>query len=256
MSDPVLQVSDLGVSFGGIVAVDKVSLTINRSEVVGVIGANGAGKTTFVNMVTGWIRPSSGTIVVNGRNVAGLPPRAMARHGVTRSFQVPQVFTSLTTLENIVLAYGLAENPALRLFSALSTPHRMSIAQATLQRFALNRWAEHRVSELPQGARKLLDIAMALARKPELLLLDEPTSGVAREEKFSLMEQVFDAIGDTRVTILFVEHDMDVVTRYASRVVAFVQGQVVADGDCRSVLANKAVQEHIVGSTAPVAAPV
>lgn len=249
MSAPLLQVSGLRMAFGAVVAVDDVSLTIPAGQVVGIIGANGAGKTTFVNMVTGWLSPTSGLMRLEGRNIAGLPPRAMAQLGVTRSFQIPQVFLSLTVMENIALAHGLAENALLRLCRPLMTAQRLQQCVATLLRFGLQQWAQRPVAELPQGARKLLDIAMALTRKPRLLLLDEPTSGVAREEKFGVMDQVFQAIAGTGVTVLFVEHDMDVVVRYVSRVIAFVQGRIVADGSCDAVLSDESVRKHVIGST-------
>ena len=244
--EALLQVDSLRVQFGGVVAVDGVSLSVQAGQVVGIIGANGAGKTTFVNMVTGWLAPTSGSIKVGGREVAGLPPMTMARAGVTRSFQIPQVFTSLTAAENVALSYGLAENSWRRLLRGMSLDDRPEKTQATLARFGLQRWSDRRVSEMPQGARKLLDIAMSLTRQPALLLLDEPTSGVPRDEKFPLMDQVFDAIGP-EVTILFVEHDMEVISRYAQRVAAFVQGRIVADGCCAEVLANETVRQHVVG---------
>jgi len=246
-ADDVLQVQDLRLAFGGIVAVDGVSLSIRRGEVVGIIGANGAGKTTFVNMITGWVRPSSGRIALNGRDVAGQSSRAMARSGVTRSFQIPQVFAHQSVAQNMALALGLADDRIGHLLRPMATAQRQADVDATLARFKLQHWADRLAAELPQGARKLLDIAMALARRPELLLLDEPTSGVPREEKFALMDQVLAALAGSTVTVLFVEHDMEVVMRHASRVIAFVQGRVIADGSCAEVLADAAVREHVIG---------
>ncbi len=244
---PILEVSGLCRRFGAVVAADDLNVAIPAGQVVGVIGANGAGKTTFVNMVTGWTRPSAGRIALDGRDITGLPPARMARLGVTRSFQMPQIFTSLTVAENLEIADGLRENGVRDLLRPMADAGRAERRDAVLARFSLQGWARRRVSELPQGARKLLDVAMATARTPRLLLLDEPTSGVAREEKFQLMDQVFAALEGTGVTILFVEHDMDVVTRYVSRVLAFVQGRIIADGPSADVLRDDAVREHVIG---------
>ncbi len=249
MIPPILEARGISRRFGGLVAVDNVTMSIPAGQILGVIGANGAGKTTFVNMVTGWTQPSSGSFVLNGRDITGLSPRTIARLGVTRSFQIPQVFLNLTVAENIAIAQGLAENSVARLFQSIGEPSRVLGCEAILDRFSLTHWADRQVLELPQGARKLLDIAMAMTRRPMLLLLDEPTSGVAREEKFKLMDQVFAAIAGLQVTVLFVEHDMEIVARYVSRVVAFFQGRVIADGSCDEVLAHEEVREHVVGRT-------
>ncbi len=247
MTPAILEARGITKRFGGLVAVDNVTLAIPKGQILGVIGANGAGKTTFVNMVTGWIRPSAGTFILNGDDITGLAPRSIVRLGVARSFQIPQVFTNLTVAENVAIANGLSENSAKKLFERIDAPERLRRCDALLERFSLAKWHNRKVLELPQGARKLLDIAMAMTRRPQLLLLDEPTSGVAREEKFALMDQVFEAISGMGVTVLFIEHDMEVIARYVARVVAFFQGRVIADGSCAEVLAHDEVKEHVVG---------
>lgn len=243
----VLEVRNLNRRYGAVVAADDINLEFKRGEIVGLIGSNGAGKTTFVNMVTGWTLPSSGEILLAGTSIIGKKPREMARLGVTRSFQIPQLFTDLTVRECMALADALREDAALHLFRRLCERARGDRCGAALGRFSLTPWAERRVSELPQGIRKLLDIAMAMVREPKLLLLDEPTSGVAQEEKFAVMDRVFSGLEGSGVTVLFVEHDMEIVSRYVSRVVAFARGCIIADGSYRDVLASSAVQEHVTG---------
>ena len=243
----MLSSRSLSKHFDGVVAADGVSIEIGAGERVGLIGSNGAGKTTFVNMVTGYLKPDSGSIVVDGRDVTALGPRAIMRLGVARSFQIPQLCAEMSVLDNMLMA-EVCGSENLSWFKAFKTPEKIEQAKSILERFAIAEHAKRRVAELPGGVRKLLDIALALTAKPKLLLLDEPTSGVSVEEKFPLMDTVMAALEGASTTILFVEHDMEVVTRYAGRVVAFYSGRVLADGAPATVLSDADVRRHVTGS--------
>jgi branched-chain amino acid transport system ATP-binding protein len=243
----LLSAQGLHRTFGAVVAADNVCIDVAAGEVMGLIGSNGAGKTTFVNMVTGYIKPSQGTIKLNGADITPLNPREIMRKGVARSFQIPQLWAQLTVLEHILVAASCSQRK-LSLFKSTATPDHVAAAHALLARFGLGNQAARRVAELPGGVRKLLDIAMALTGQPSLLILDEPTSGVAAEEKFPMMETVMQAIAAAPVAVLFVEHDMEIVGRFAKRVAAFYSGKVIADGAPDAVLANLDVQRHVTGS--------
>ena len=247
----MLSSRSLSKHFDGVVAADGVSIEIAAGERVGLIGSNGAGKTTFVNMVTGYLKPDSGSILVDGRDVTALGPREIMRLGVARSFQIPQLCAEMSVLDNMLMA-GVCGSESLSWLTAFKTPDKIGQATAILERFAISEHSRRRVAELPGGVRKLLDIALALTAKPKLLLLDEPTSGVSVEEKFPLMDTVMAALdggADTAgTTVLFVEHDMEVVTRYAGRVIAFDSGRVLADGAPATVLSDADVRRHVTGS--------
>ena len=243
----ILEVADLQKSFGAVVAARDINVTVEEHEVVGIIGANGAGKTTFVNMVTGYLTPSAGEIRFEGRNVTGLDPRRTARAGIRRSFQIAQVFPELTAIENLVVADVAAGPSVASLLGPSLTPARLSAARAVLERFGLLALADQPTGTLPQGQRKQLDIAMAAVSNPSLILLDEPTSGVSADEKLEMMEQVLQPLQHEGATVLFIEHDMDIVRRFAERVVAFDEGSILADGSVEDVLANPDVRERVIG---------
>lgn len=246
----ILAVNDLQKSFGSVIAAHDINVAVPALQTIGIIGANGAGKTTFVNMVTGHLRPSAGTIAFAGRDITGLPSRTISRLGIARSFQMPQIFTSMTVQENMCAATAIA-HAAGGLLQQAVTPlyarRTLGESDAALELFGIAGYRRHIAATLPQGIRKLLDIAMAVAGTPRLLLLDEPTSGISIEEKFSLMEVVMAALKDRRITVLFVEHDMDIVERYADRVLAFYDGAVIADGPPGETLENARIQELISG---------
>ena len=253
----ILTVRDLEKTFGSVVAARDISVTVPAQQTVGIIGANGAGKTTFVNMITGHLSPSKGAILFEDRDITGLPSRTIARLGISRSFQVAQVFPTMTVIENMRVASAIArgrDSMLDRLFSPLDAPETAAEADATIELFQIARYRDARAATLPQGVRKLLDIAMAVAGAPRLLLLDEPTSGISIEEKFGLMDIVMSALKSRKMTVLFVEHDMDIVGRYADRVLAFYDGTVIADEAPDAVLANPRVQTLISGTRAHGAA--
>jgi branched-chain amino acid transport system ATP-binding protein len=247
MTPPVLEVRSLHKQFGGVAAAHDVTVSVAAGEVVSIIGANGAGKTTFVNMITGYLKPDHGEILLEGRDVTALGPAEITRLGVARSFQVPQLCAEMSALDNMIVAAACGDG-ALSFRKPAHTKEKRERAHALLERFGLNAYAARRVAELPGGVRKLLDIAMALTHRPKILLLDEPTSGVSTEEKFPLMDTVTAALGSEAVTVVFVEHDMDIVTRYATRVVAFYSGRILADGSPAQVLADAEVRRYVTGT--------
>ncbi|PJG56343.1 ABC transporter ATP-binding protein [Bradyrhizobium forestalis] len=246
MTRPILEAKGLHVAFNGVKAADDVSIAIHDGEFLAIIGPNGSGKTTLLNICTGYIRPRSGRVLLDGHDITRLSPRAIARRGVARAFQIPQLFSAQRVIDNMML--GLAATDGL--WSAvrrLETAARRDEAMALLDLVGLAGDADRISSTLPEGHRKLLDIALALALKPRLLLLDEPTSGVSALERFPLMEALMSALRQRRITALFVEHDMDVVARYASRVLVWNAGNIMAEGRPDEVFSNAQVRQRVVG---------
>jgi branched-chain amino acid transport system ATP-binding protein len=243
----LLSARGLKKSFGAVTAADDLNVDIPVGARVSLIGSNGAGKTTFVNMVTGYLKPDAGTIRLAGRDITQLSPRQITRLGVARSFQIPQLALEMTALDNMLVAAACNEG-RLSFVKPARTAASVDRATGLLERFALADYAGRRVAELPGGVRKLLDIAMALTGHPKLLLLDEPTSGVSVEEKFPMMDTIVGALSRESVTVLFVEHDMDIVTRYSDRVLAFYSGRVIADDPPGAVLDDEQVQRYVTGT--------
>jgi branched-chain amino acid transport system ATP-binding protein len=243
----LLRATAIEKRFGAVVAASEISISITVGERVSLIGSNGAGKTTFVNMITGYLKPDSGHIFLGERDITALAPRDITRLGVARSFQIPQLCTELSVLDNMLVAIACHDNR----LSFWQPPRRAAAvarADELLARFRLGEHRDRRVAELPGGVRKLLDIAMALTGSPKLLLLDEPTSGVSAEEKFPMLDIVMTALGAQALTVLFVEHDMDIVERYANRVVAFYSGRIIADAAPAVALAADDVRRYVTGT--------
>jgi branched-chain amino acid transport system ATP-binding protein len=236
---PLIETVDLTKTFGALAAASAISVRVEPDTVVGLIGGNGAGKTTFLNLITGYLKPTAGRIFYQGQDITSLSPRQVAQLGICRSFQIPQVFDSLTVLENLAVGAAIAARAGREGVAAS--------ADVLVEQFHLTRHRLERAGVLPEGVRKLLDIAMALVARPAVLLLDEPTSGVSAEEKFALMDLVLGAIRKDRVTVLFVEHDMEIVARYAQRILAFHEGRVIADGAPAEVMDSAEVRRLIVG---------
>ncbi|MBB3988280.1 ABC transporter ATP-binding protein [Sagittula sp. NFXS13] len=248
MSAPLFRTIGLEKTFGGVVAAKDISIDVMSGERIAIIGSNGAGKTTFVNMVTGYLTPSAGQILFDGHDITGLDPRQTAQAGIRRSFQIAQVFAEMTVLENMLIALiaGQDGRPSAR---AAITPERIDIARSALDRFGLSVIADTPAGTLPQGTRKQLDIAMAAVGDPRLVLLDEPTSGVSADEKMAMMDTAIAPLDASGATILFIEHDMDVVRRYADRVIAFYEGTVLADGNVAVVLEDEKVRKYVIGDS-------
>ena len=245
----LLETSGLQKSFGAVVAANDLSVVARRGERLGLIGNNGAGKTTFVNLVTGYLKPDAGRVVLDGHDIAGLAPRLVRRHGVSRSFQIPQLFASLTPEENLLIALGIAGEDGMSAWEPARSPAMTAGLEDLLARFRLGEYRDHAIAALPGGVRKLVDVAMAVTHRPKLLLLDEPTSGVTAEEKFALMDVIMRALEGSDATVLFVEHDMEIVGRYAERVLAFYEGRIIADGTPDTVLGHADVQRFVTGMT-------
>ena len=236
MAAAILEARGLTKTFGAVAAASNITIDVAEDTVVGLIGGNGAGKTTFINLITGYLKPTSGSIRYRGREITRLAPRQVTRLGICRSFQIPQVFDTLTTYENLLVGTGIVD-----------TRDAAQAAETILARFGLAPFRDAVAGVLPEGVRKLLDISMALVMKPRLLLLDEPTSGVSAGEKFAIIDLVLQAVRAAGVTVLFVEHDMEIVRRSAQRVLAFYDGRIIADGRPEAVFADADVRRLVVG---------
>lgn len=247
-STPILRVSNLHKSFAGIVAANNLNVEVADGEVVGIIGANGAGKTVFVNMVTGYLTPTSGQIEFDGQEITGIKPRDATNIGVCRSFQISQVFMTMTVLDNLLVAVSLDNKDRQSLLAPLHSDERISECEQIMERYKLTEHRDRVVSTLSQGVRKLLDIAMAVVANPKLLLLDEPTSGVSSDEKFGLMDLVVGALKEQGTAVLFVEHDMEIVQRYVDRILAFYQGEIICDAPPDVALNDPQVIEFVLGT--------
>lgn len=244
----VLEAQNLHRNFGAVIAAEAINIAVDEGEVVGIIGANGAGKTTLVNMVTGYLKPSAGSICYMGRNITALSPREITRLGICRSFQIPQLFTELPVLDNLLIAMGVARSTGRDLLRRLKNADTVDTVLQILERYGIAEYRAQKAGVLPQGIRKLLDIAMAMVGDPKLVLLDEPTSGISTDEKFTVMDTLMGALREHAVTVLFVEHDMEIVERYAHRVIAFYDGRIIADGSAAKVLGNDDVRQYVVGA--------
>lgn len=255
MSNIILHAKGLNKSFGAVTAASNIDVAVEAGSCIGLIGTNGAGKTTFVNMITGYLKPDTGTIEFEGRNITPLIPREITQLGICRSFQIPQLYNSLTALENLEVSYGIVSLIANKgsLFTNTNRPIPgynktiRELAEESLERFGLSIYRDKECRILPGGVRKLLDIAMAMSVRPKILLLDEPTSGVSTEEKFGIMEMVLKAVRQGGTTVLFVEHDMEIVSKHAERVLAFYEGKIIADDTPDLALKDPRVLKYIVG---------
>ena len=251
----ILDARGLSKRFGAVTAAQEVSAAIEQDSVVGLIGTNGAGKTTFINMITGYLKPDAGTIAYEGRDITPLAPREITRLGICRSFQIPQLYRSLSVRENMMVGLGivLANAGHGGFFSRgeVAVPGygepAAQVAEHILERFGLAEYRDRNAQVLPGGIRKLLDIALTMVARPRVLLLDEPTSGVSAQEKFGIMQMVLDAVRAEGTTVLFVEHDMEVVSRFAQRVLAFYDGRIIADAPPQAALADENVRKYVSG---------
>lgn len=246
--EKILEAKGLEKQFGAVYAAKDINISIHAGEVLGVIGSNGAGKTTFVNMVTGYLTPSAGQILYRGQDITGLPTRQITRMGICRSFQIPQLFPDLTVLENMQIALTIAKQDRPVLFRSAVSDALTEEAMALLARFKIDQHAHQPITALAQGVRKLVDIAMATVADPDLLFLDEPTSGVSADEKMGFMAALIDALKATDTAVLFIEHDMEIVEAFSPRCVAFYEGTILADGPTAEVLQNQSVRDYVIGS--------
>ena len=243
----LLKVEGLSKSFGGVRAVSNVSFEVAAGELLALIGPNGAGKSTCFNMLNGQLPLDSGSIAFEGRSIAGMKPREVWRLGVGRTFQITATFSSMTVRENVQVAL-LSHRRELGNLFARARDRYIDEADALLERVGMRAQAERPCSVLAYGDLKRLELAVALANQPRLLLMDEPTAGMAPKERIELMALAADIVKSDNIGVLFTEHDMDVVFTHASRMIVLNRGQLIAEGKPQDVRANEEVQRIYLGS--------
>jgi len=242
----LLEVHGLAKAYGGVQAVRDVSLGVSPGEIVALIGPNGAGKSTCFNMLNGQVRPDAGMIRLDGRDIAGWPPREVWRLGVGRTFQIAATFVSMSVIENVQMVLLSHAGRAARLWG-LATRAEHERAEALLALVGMLGHAERPSAELAYGDLKRLELAMALANEPRLLLMDEPTSGMSPRDRVELMALTARIAREKNLGVLFTEHDMDVVFRHADRILVLSRGQLIAEGRPDEVKRNPEVQVVYLG---------
>jgi branched-chain amino acid transport system ATP-binding protein len=243
---PLLQVDGIAKSFGDFAAVIDVSFVVRAGEIVALIGPNGAGKSTCFDMLNGQIRPDAGAVRVNGVRVSGRPPRFVWRLGVGRTFQIPATFASMSAAENVQTALLSHAGRLWRLWGNAGAAFRGEAGEL-LDLVGMRAQAERAAAELAYGDLKRLELAVALANRPSLMLMDEPTAGMAPRERVELMRLAVAIARERRIGVLFTEHDMDVVFEHADRVIALSRGRLIAEGDPESVRTNPEVRAIYLG---------
>ncbi len=242
----LLRTEGLTLRFGGITAADGIDFSLARGEHLAVIGANGAGKTTFINICTGYIKPDSGRVLFEGLDITRQGPRQIARLGVGRSFQLPQLFLDHTVRQCLELA-SVSRQGRLSRWTSLSRAADQRAVSEMLELVELGAHADTPTTVLPEGRRKLLDVGIALMLEPKLVIMDEPTSGVSSQDKHGVMQTLMHALRQRQVTSWFVEHDVEIVRRYATRVAAWIDGRIAADGTPAQVFADALVRRDVLG---------
>jgi len=243
----LLKVSGLGKSFGGVRAVDGVHFELAPGELLALIGPNGAGKSTTFNMVNGQLRADAGSILLDGQELIGKTPRDIWRLGVSRTFQIAETFASLTVVENVQMALLSADR---KLFSMWrrAADHQRESALELLDLVSMKAQADRPCSVLAYGDVKRVELAIAMANDPKLLLMDEPTAGMAPKERNNLMALTKELVIDRGMAVLFTEHSMDVVFAYADRMIVLARGRLIAEGKPLAVRDDPKVQEVYFGS--------
>ncbi len=246
MTAPALEIRNLQKNFGALQVANDISLALPRGARHALIGPNGAGKTTLVNLITGRIRASAGQVLLDGEEITSLPQAGRTRRGIARTFQVNQLFRGLSVLENVYLAIGERTGACNRLWRSAGKENAV-IEEALdhLQSLELVADACKPVRELPYGRQRLVEIAIALAQRPKLLLLDEPAAGVPSSENHLILD-VIERL-DPNITVLIIEHDMDVVFRFASRIIVLVAGEVLTEGTPDEIAADERVRSVYLG---------
>ncbi len=246
--EPLLQLDGLTKAYGALVAVDNVSMRVADGEVRAVIGPNGAGKTTLFHLVTGVVKPTRGSVRFAGEDITGRPAHVICQKGISRTFQLTSLFPEMSARENAMLAAQARQPRRWHPFGGaevfLSARER---ADAAIARLGLTDVAERPAGLLSHGDQRLLEVAMAMAQSPKVLILDEPTQGLSVEETAQTVDTLASFLADSRVTVLLVEHDMEVVFRLAHKITVLHRGGVIADGTPAEVKANARVQEAYLG---------
>ena len=247
----LLELDDLTKRYGGVTAVSNVTMRVEAGEVRAVIGPNGAGKTTLFHLITGVVKPTAGSIRFGGREITGQPSHCICQAGLSRTFQLTSLFPEMSVRENMILSAQARLPHAWRPWGG-----RVVFAEArirgdeALERLGLTSVAGRRAGLLSHGDQRLLEVAMALAQRPRVLLLDEPTQGLSVEETLSAVETLAGLLRDGSLTVLLVEHDMEVVFRLAGKITVLHRGAVIADGDPDAVKADRDVQAAYLGGYA------
>lgn len=244
-----LIVQGLSKAFGGVQAVDGVSFTVAAGKLLAMIGPNGAGKTTCFNMLNGQLKPDTGTVELDGRSLIGMTPREVWHLGVGRTFQITATFGSMTVLENVQMTLLSYHRRAMSMVSKVRDLY-VDEAMALLDRVGMTDQAARACSILAYGDLKRVELAVALGNQPKLLLMDEPTAGMAPRERIELMELTAEIVRERNISVLFTEHDMDVVFAHADSVIVLNRGQLIAEGSPDDVRNNAQVQEIYLGSGA------
>src|SRR5262252_3441231 len=248
MGEALLQVDGLTKRYGALVAVDNVSLQVEKGEVRAVIGPNGAGKTTLFHLITGVVSPTSGRVRFAGREITRLPAHAICQRGLSRTFQLTSLFPRMSARDNARLAAQARHPRRWAPFGGRAVTARAQAAgEAALEQLGLSRVADRPAGLLSHGDQRLLEVAMAMAQEPEVLLLDEPTQGLSVEETAQAVETLTGLLDKARVTVLLVEHDMEVVFRLAHKITVLHRGAVIADDTPAAVKANARVQDAYLG---------
>jgi branched-chain amino acid transport system ATP-binding protein len=244
----MLEIRALCKSFGGVKATDNVTLDFADGSLTAVIGPNGAGKSTFFNLVTGALRPDSGQIMLNGVELAGRSPPDIVRHGIGRAFQVASIFPSLTVHETMLAAVCADQRRASVLHRRFPLAETRDRAEHAMELLGLANKRNRTAATLSHGDQKLLDIALALVLEPKVLLLDEPTAGMGTEERWRMIDKVRELWERQKITVVFIEHDMDIVFKIAPEIIVLCYGRILATGPPDAIRRNAAVIEAYLGS--------
>jgi branched-chain amino acid transport system ATP-binding protein len=244
----LLRAEGLNKRFGGVVAARDVSFALEAGEMLAIIGPNGAGKSTTFNMVGGQLRPDSGRVLLAGEEITGRPPREVCRMGVGRTFQVAQTFLSMSVVQNVQMALIAKAGRTRDLIGRAEVMHRED-ALGLLDRVGMRGDADRPIGEMAYGDVKRVELAIALAAAPRLLLMDEPTAGMAPRERTGLMELTAGIAREQAMGVLFTEHDMDAVFAHADRILVLVRGEIIAQGTPEEVRADEQVKRVYLGST-------
>ncbi len=242
----VLETQNLTKRFEAIVAVDDVSLKLHKGELLALIGPNGAGKSTCFNMLMGQLKPTSGSVLLEGQNITGLKPREVWRQGVGRTFQITATYTSMTVIENVQMALLSHHRQVFSILPYATRKYRTE-ALNLLEMVNMADQADRHCATLAYGDLKRMELAIALAHDPKVLLMDEPTAGMAPKERVALMQLTADIVRDRGVSVLFTEHDMDVVFAHSHRIIVLNRGELITEGTAEEIRNNPTVQEVYLG---------